>query len=100
MMYEEFIYDEDGNIFNGILMDYLVLIVVELLNWEMGYMIILFFYYFIGVKGVGEFLIVGVLLVIVNVIVDVLSFYGIMYMDILIIFYKVWKVLKEKGVVE
>ncbi|GIT70268.1 MAG: hypothetical protein Ct9H300mP28_00820 [Pseudomonadota bacterium] len=33
-MFEELIYDEDGNILNGSLMDYLVPTAVETPNWE------------------------------------------------------------------
>ena len=99
-MYEELIYDEDGNILNGTLMDYLVPTAVESPNWETGHTITPSPHHPIGAKGVGESPTVGAPPAIANAIVDALSPHGITHMDIPITPYKVWKVLKEKGVVE
>ncbi len=98
-MYEELIYDEDGNILNGTLMDYLVPTAVESPKWETGHVVTPSPHHPIGAKGVGESPTVGSPPAIVNAIVDALSPYGIKHMDIPVTPFKVWKALKEKGVV-
>ena len=98
-MYEELIYDEDGNILNGTLMDYLVPTAVESPKWETGHVVTPSPHHPIGAKGVGESPTVGSPPAIVNAIVDALSPYGITHMDIPVTPFKVWKALKEKGVI-
>ncbi|MEL6922500.1 MAG: aerobic carbon-monoxide dehydrogenase large subunit [Bacteroidota bacterium] len=95
-MYEELIYDEDGNILNGTLMDYLVPTAVESPNWETGHTITPSPHHPIGAKGVGESPTVGAPPAIANAIVDALSVYGVTHMDIPITPYKVWKIIQEK----
>ncbi len=99
-MYEELIYDEDGNILNGTLMDYLVPTAVESPNWETGHTVTPSPHHPIGAKGVGESPTVGAPPAIANAIIDALSPYGVTHMDIPITPYKVWKTLKEKGAFE
>jgi carbon-monoxide dehydrogenase large subunit len=97
-MYEELIYDEDGNILNGTLMDYLVPTAVESPHWETDKTITPSPHHPIGAKGVGESPTVGAPPAIANAIIDALSHLGVTHIDIPITPYKVWKVLKEKGV--
>ena len=99
-MYEELIYDEDGNILNGTFMDYLVPTAVESPNWETGHTITPSPHHPIGAKGVGESPTVGAPPAIANAICDALLPYGITNIDIPITPFKVWKALKEKGVVK
>ncbi len=99
-MYEELIYDDEGNILNGTLMDYLVPTAVESPSWETGHTCTPSPHHPIGAKGVGESPTVGAPPAIANAIIDALSPYGITHMDIPITPYKVWKALKEKGVVK
>jgi carbon-monoxide dehydrogenase large subunit len=96
-MYEEFIYDEDGNILNGTFMDYLVPTAVESPRWETGHTITPSPHHPIGAKGVGESPTVGAPPAIANAIVDALAPLGITHLDIPITPYKIWKALKEKG---
>jgi aerobic carbon-monoxide dehydrogenase large subunit len=97
-MYEELLYDEEGNILNGTLMDYLVPTAIESPSWETGHTVTPSPHHPIGAKGVGESPTVGAPPAIANAIVDALSVYGVQHMDIPITPFKVWKVLKEKGV--
>ncbi len=99
-MYEEFIYDDDGNILNGTFMDYLVPTAVESPHWETGHTITPSPHHPIGAKGVGESPTVGAPPAIANAIIDALSPYGITHLDIPITPYKVWKAMKEKGAVK
>lgn len=98
-MYEELLYDEDGNILNGTLMDYLVPTAVESPNWETGHTVTPSPHHPIGAKGVGESPTVGAPPAIANAIVDALSPYGITHLDIPITPFKVWKAMREKGVI-
>jgi carbon-monoxide dehydrogenase large subunit len=99
-MYEELIYDDDGNILNGTLMDYLVPTAVESPSWETGHTITPSPHHPIGAKGIGESPTVGAPPAIANAIVDALKPYGITHLDIPITPYKIFKALKDKGVLD
>lgn len=99
-MYEELIYDEDGNMLNGSLMDYLVPTAVESPKWETDKTITPCPHHPIGAKGVGESPTVGAPPAIANAIVDALSHLGVTHIDIPVTPMKVWNILREKGVVE
>ena len=99
-LYEELIYDEDGNILNGSLMDYLVPTAVESPHWETAHTVTPSPHHPIGAKGVGESPTVGAPPAIANAVVDALSHLGVTHLDIPITATKVWDVLKAKGVAE
>jgi len=99
-MYEELIYDEEGNILNGTLMDYLVPTAVESPKWETGHTVTPSPHHPIGAKGVGESPTVGAPPAIANAIVDALSPWGVSHLEIPITPYKLWKVMKEKGILQ
>ena len=99
-MYEELIYDDDGNILNGTLMDYLVPTAVESPHWETGHTVTPSPHHPIGAKGIGESPTVGAPPAIANAIVDALKPYGVTHMDIPITPYKIFKKLKEMGVLD
>ena len=98
-MYEELIYDDDGNILNGTFMDYLVPTAVESPSWETGHTITPSPHHPLGAKGVAESPTVGAPPAIANAIIDALSPLGITHMDIPITPYKVWQALRDKGVI-
>jgi carbon-monoxide dehydrogenase large subunit len=97
-LFEELIYDEEGNILNGTLMDYLVPTAVESPKWETAKTVTPSPHHPVGAKGVGESPTVGAPPAIVNAVVDALSHLGVKHVDIPITSYKVWKILQEKGV--
>ena len=99
-MYEEIIYDEEGNAINGTLMDYLVPTAVESPNWETGHTVTPSPHHPIGAKGIGESPTVGAPPAIANAIVDALKPYGVTHMDIPITPYKIFKKLKDMGVLD
>ena len=98
-MYEELIYDDDGNILNGTFMDYLLPTSVETPNWETGHTITPSPHHPLGAKGVAESPTVGAPPAVANAVVDALSHLGVTHVDIPITPFKVWKILKEKGVI-
>ena len=98
-MYEELIYDDDGNILNGTFMDYLLPTSVETPNWETGHTITPSPPHPLGSKGVAESPTVGAPPAVANAVVDALSHLGVNHVDIPVTPFKVWKILKEKGVI-
>ena len=95
-LFEELIYDEDGNILNGSLMDYLVPTAVETPNWETDQTVTPSPHHPLGAKGVAESPTVGAPPAIANAVIDALSHLGVESMGIPITPFKVWKVLKDK----
>ncbi len=99
-MYEELIYDDQGNILNGTFMDYLVPTAVESPKWETGHVITPSPHHPIGAKGVGESPTVGAPPAIANAIIDALSPYGVTHMDIPITPFKIWKEMQGRTLIK
>ena len=97
---EEIQYDPEGNIIGGSFMEYLVPTAMETPNWETGKTCTPSPHHPLGAKGVGESATVGAPPAIVNAVVDALWHLGVRHIDIPITPYKVWKLLREKGVTE
>ena len=96
-LYEEMIYDDDGNILNGTFMDYLVPTAVEIPHLETGHTVTPSPHHPLGAKGVAESPTVGAPPAIANAVVDALSPLGVRHVDIPITPFKVWQILQEKG---
>jgi aerobic carbon-monoxide dehydrogenase large subunit len=97
---QEISYDENGNVQGGTFMDYLVPTAVETPNWETDKTCTPSPHHPIGAKGVGESPNVGSPAAFVNAVVDALSHLGVRHIDMPIAPWKVWQILKEKGVAE
>jgi carbon-monoxide dehydrogenase large subunit len=97
---QEIGYDESGNVQGGTFMDYLVPTAVETPNWETGKTCTPSPHHPFGAKGVGESPNVGSPAAFVNAVVDALSHLGVRHIDMPITPWKVWQLLKEKGVSE
>ena len=97
---QEIAYDENGNIQGGTFMDYLVPTAVETPNWETGKTCTPSPHHPLGAKGVGESPNVGSPAAFVNAVVDALSHLGVKHIDMPITPWKVWQILKAKGVAE
>jgi aerobic carbon-monoxide dehydrogenase large subunit len=92
-------YDESGNVQGGTFMDYLLPTAVETPNWETDKTCTPSPHHPFGAKGVGESPNVGSPAAFVNAVVDALSHLGVRHIDMPIAPWKVWNILKEKGVV-
>ena len=92
-------YDESGNVQGGSFMDYLIPTAVETPHWETGSTCTPSPHHPFGAKGVGESPNVGSPAAFVNAVVDALSHLGVKHIDMPIAPWKVWTILKEKGVV-
>jgi len=93
-MYEGIEYDDEGNVLNGTLMDYLVPTAVESPHWETGHTITPSPHHPLGAKGVAESPTVGAPPAIANAIIDALSPLGIKHLDIPITPAKVWEAIQ------
>jgi carbon-monoxide dehydrogenase large subunit len=99
-MFEEIVYDENGQNLSGTFMDYLLPTAVETPRWELGKTITPSPHHPLGAKGVGESPTVGAPPAIANAVVDALWHLGVRHIDIPITPQKVWKLLREHGVTE
>ena len=99
-LYEEIVYNEDGQNLSGTFADYLVPTAVESPKWETGHTITPSPHHPLGAKGVGESPTVGAPPAIANAVVDALWHLGVRHIDIPITPPKVWKLLREAGVTD
>jgi carbon-monoxide dehydrogenase large subunit len=95
---QEIGYDESGNVQGGTFMDYLVPTAVETPAWETDKTCTPSPHHPLGAKGIGESPNVGSPAAFVNAVVDALSHLGVRHIDMPIAPWKVWQILKEKGV--
>jgi carbon-monoxide dehydrogenase large subunit len=91
-------YDENGNVQGGSFMDYLLPTAVETPNWETDKTCTPSPHHPFGAKGVGESPNVGSPAAFVNAVVDALAHLGVKHIDMPITPWKVWNILKEKGI--
>jgi len=96
-MMEEMKYDENGNLYGGTFMDYLVPTAVESPKWEVGETVTPSPHHPIGAKGVGESPTVGAPPAFANAVVDALWHLGVRNIDIPITAPKVYALLKKHG---
>jgi aerobic carbon-monoxide dehydrogenase large subunit len=97
---QEITYDESGNVQGGTFMDYLVPTAVETPHWETGHTCTPSPHHPLGAKGVGESPNVGSPAAFVNAVVDALSHLGVKHIDMPLSPWKIWQILKEKGVAQ
>ena len=97
---EEIQYDEQGNIQGGSFMDYLLPTAMETPSWEVDRTVTPSPHHPLGAKGVAESPTVGAPPAIANAVVDALWHLGVRHIDIPITPFKVWTILREKGVRE
>lgn len=95
-MYEELVYDKEGNILTGSFKEYFVPTSVETPKWEVAKTCTPSPHHPFGAKGIGESATVGAPPAIVNAVVDALSPLGVRHIEIPITPAKVWKILQEK----
>jgi aerobic carbon-monoxide dehydrogenase large subunit len=99
-MFEEIVYDENGQNLTGTFADYLLPTAVESPKWELGKTITPSPHHPIGAKGVGESPTVGAPPAIANAIVDAMWHLGVRHIDIPITPQKVWRLLRQHGVTD
>lgn len=99
-LYEEIVYDDNGTMLTGTLMDYLVPTSMETPHWRTMKTVTPSPHHPIGAKGVGESPTVGAPPAIVNAVVDALSHLGVRHIDIPMTPWKIYSILEAHGVAE
>ena len=99
-LYEEIVYDENGQNLTSTFMDYLLPTAVETPDWETDKTCTPSPHHPLGAKGIGESATVGAPAAIANAVVDALWHLGVRNIDIPITPDKVWKVLRDNGITE
>jgi len=99
-LFEEIVYDDNGQNLTGTFSDYLLPTAVESPKWETDRTITPSPHHPIGAKGVGESPTVGAPPAIANAVVDALWHLGVRHIDIPITPQKVWKLLRARGVTD
>ncbi len=99
-MFEEIVYDENGQNLTGTFADYLLPTAVESPKWELGKTVTPSPHHPIGAKGVGESPTVGAPPAIANAIVDAMWHLGVRHIDIPVTPQTVWRLLRQHGVTE
>ncbi len=99
-MFEEIVYDANGQNLSGTFADYLLPTAVESPKWELGKTVTPSPHHPLGAKGVGESPTVGAPPAIANAIVDAMWHLGVRHIDIPITPQKVWRLLRKHGVTE
>lgn len=94
-LYEEVVYDEQGQLVTGELMDYAIPRASQLPWFELDRTETPSPVNPLGVKGVGEAGTIGATPAIVNAIVDALSPYGVKHLDMPVRPENVWKIIKQ-----
>ncbi|MGA7732282.1 MAG: xanthine dehydrogenase family protein molybdopterin-binding subunit [Chloroflexia bacterium] len=94
-LWEEVVYDENGQLITGSLMDYAVPFSSDLPNIETGATITPSPVNPLGVKGVGEAGTIAATPVIVNAVVDALSDLGVKHIDMPLRPEKVWRAIQQ-----
>ncbi|HEX8731725.1 MAG TPA: aerobic carbon-monoxide dehydrogenase large subunit [Ktedonobacterales bacterium] len=97
---EAITYDENGNIQQGTLMEYLLPTAMETPAWETDKTVTPSPHHPFGAKGVGESATVGAPPAIANAVVDALSHLGVTHIDIPITPWKVYELLVAHGAAE
>ena len=93
-MFEEAIYDEDGNLLSASLMDYLLPTAADLPSFELDRTVTPTDVNPMGVKGVGEAGTIGSAQTIVNAVVDALSPFGVKHIDMPVRPKRVWEAIQ------
>jgi aerobic carbon-monoxide dehydrogenase large subunit len=94
-LYEEAVYDEEGNLTTGSMVDYLIPGAPELPNYTLERTVTPSTSNEMGVKGVGEAGTIGAPPAVINSIVDALSPYGIEHIDMPASPWKVWQAIQD-----
>jgi carbon-monoxide dehydrogenase large subunit len=97
---EAITYDEQGNMQQSTLMDYLLPTAMETPAWETDKTVTPSPHHPLGAKGVGESATVGAPPAVANAVVDALSHLGVTHLDIPITPWKVYSILQQHGVAE
>jgi carbon-monoxide dehydrogenase large subunit len=94
-LYEEAVYDDDGNLVNGSMVGYLVPSAAEVPSYEIDHVVAASPTNPLGVKGVGETGTIASTPAVINAVVDALSHLGVSDIDMPASPERVWRAIEE-----
>ena len=94
-LYEECVYDENGQLVTGTLMDYAVPHAAQLPHFDLAHTVTPTDVNPLGVKGVGEAGTIGSTPAVVNAVMDALSPFGVTHIDMPLRPEKLWKAMQR-----
>ncbi len=94
-LFEDAVYDSDGNLLTGSLLDYLIPTAEDLPSFELSHTVTPTDVNPMGVKGIGEAGTIGSAHTIVNAVVDALSPLGVKHIDMPLRPKRVWAAIQE-----
>jgi carbon-monoxide dehydrogenase large subunit len=94
-LYEEAVYDEDGNLVTGSMVDYLVPGAPELPNFTLERTVTPSPSNVMGVKGIGEAGTIGAPVAVINSVIDALGHFGVTHIDKPASPWNVWRTIQE-----
>lgn len=94
-LYEEAVYDDDGNLTTGSMVDYLIPGAPELPNFTLDRTVTPSPTNPLGVKGVGEAGTIGSTPAVVNAVIDALEPFGVTHIDMPTSPWKVWQTIQD-----
>src|SRR5438477_253679 len=95
-LYEEVVYDENGQLLTGSLMDYAIPRAHDFPEFELDRTVTPSPVNPLGLKGVGEAGTIGSTPAVVNAVVDALAPFGITHIDMPVRSEKIWRILKGR----
>jgi carbon-monoxide dehydrogenase large subunit len=95
-LWEESLYDDQGNLLTSTLADYAVPSAVEIPSFETGSTVTPSPHNPLGVKGIGEAGTIAAPQAVVNAVVDALSHLGVKHIDMPLRPDKIWKVINQR----
>jgi aerobic carbon-monoxide dehydrogenase large subunit len=94
-LYEEAVYDEDGNLVTGSMVDYLVPGAPELPHFTLDRTVTPSPSNVMGVKGIGEAGTIGAPVAVINSVIDALSPFGVTHIDKPASPFNVWRTIQD-----
>ena len=94
-MFEEAVYDSDGNLLTGSLLDYVLPTAVDLPSFELHRTVTPTDINPLGVKGIGEAGTIGSAQTVVNAVVDALEPLGVEHVDMPLRPQRVWQAIQD-----
>ena len=95
LLHERIVYDEDGNLVTGSMLNYLVPSAAELPSYELGATATPSPTNPLGVKGVGETGTIASTAAVMNAVVDALAPFGVTDLDMPATPERVWRAIEE-----
>ena len=94
---EEAVYDENGQLITGELLDYAVPKAHQVISYDLGHTVTPCPHNPLGVKGCGEAGAIASPAAVANAVIDALKPFGIRHLDMPLTPEKVWNAIQSKG---